>query len=164
MRFQWFKLAAVPALAAGLAFSQTVPAPANPDAGTQRRHFTHKRGFRAGRFANALGLTDGQRQQVRAVMKEAAQNAQPLRAQLRQDRAQMRDAIKANDTARIQALAATQGQLLGQLAAIRSTAFAKVYNTVLTPEQRDKAGQFPAGMRQMRRHRPGPMAPNPSNG
>lgn len=164
MRYQWFKLVAVPALVAGMALAQTVPAPASPDAGTNQRHFARHRGFRAGRLAKVLGLTDSQRQQVRAVMKEAAQNARPLRAQLRQDRAQMRDAIKANDAARIQALATTQGQLLGQLAAIRSTAFAKVYNGVLTPEQRNKADQFPAGFRHMRHPRPGRMAPNPSNG
>ncbi|MCC7496832.1 MAG: Spy/CpxP family protein refolding chaperone [Bryobacterales bacterium] len=163
MRFQWFKLAAIPALAAGMAFAQTSPAPVNPEAGMGRGHFAHKRGFRGGRMAQYLGLTDAQKQQMRSIMQEAAQSAKPLRAQLRQDRQQIHEAVKANDIGRIQTLSTTEGQVFGQLAAIRSTAFAKVYNTVLTPEQRVKADQLPMGMRQMRPNRQHRGVPSPPN-
>ncbi len=163
MRFQWFKFVAVPALAAGMAFSQTSPAPENPGARMAHRQFGHKRAMWAGRMAHFLGLTDAQKEQAKSIMREAAQSAKPLRDQLRQERQQLRAAAKANDTQQIQALSTTQGQIFGQLAAIRTTAFAKVYNTVLTPEQRTKADQLPQHMRQMRHNRQQRQAPNPSN-
>jgi Spy/CpxP family protein refolding chaperone len=164
MSFQWFKLAAIPALAAGLAFSQTTPAPADPGTGATHQHFGRGGGRWAGRMAQYLGLTDAQKVQAKSIMQEAAQSAKPLRDQLRQGRQQMQAAIKANDPQRIQQLSTSQGQTFGQLAAIRNTAFAKVYNTVLTPDQQTKADQFSQQMKQMRQNHRQRQAPNPSNG
>ena len=142
MRFQWFRLIAVPALAAGMAFAQTAPVPEAPANELARKQIRHRRARIAGRMSQALGLTDAQKQQAHSIRQEAWESARPLREQLRAGRLALRDAARANDNARIQELAAGQGKLQGELAAIRSTAFAKFYNTVLTPEQRTKVDQF----------------------
>ena len=84
-----------------------------------------------------LNLTDAQKAQAKSIFQGARQSAQPVRQQLMETRKSLRAAIKANNTAQIQQLSATEGNELGQLAAIRGSAFAKVYQT-LTPDQQQK--------------------------
>jgi Spy/CpxP family protein refolding chaperone len=94
-------------------------------------------GHRHGRYAgllSSLNLTPAQQAQEKAIFQDARQSAQPLHQQLRQTRQALRAAVESNNTAQIQQLASTQGSELGQLMAIRSTAMAKVYQT-LTPDQ-----------------------------
>ena len=92
---------------------------------------------RHGAFLSSLNLTPAQRAQEKSIFQEARQSAQPLRQQLRETRQSLRAAVQANNTAQIQQLAQTEGSEQGQLMAIRSTAMAKVYQT-LTPEQQQK--------------------------
>ena len=92
---------------------------------------------RHGAFLSSLNLTPAQRAQEKSIFQEARQSAQPLRQQLRETRQSLRAAVQANNTEQIQQLAQTEGSELGQLMAIRSTAMAKVYQT-LTPEQQQK--------------------------
>jgi Spy/CpxP family protein refolding chaperone len=92
---------------------------------------------RHGAFLSSLNLTPAQRAQEKSIFQEARQSAQPLRQQLRETRQSLRAAVQAKNTAQIQQLAQTEGSELGQLMAIRSTAMAKVYQT-LTPEQQQK--------------------------
>jgi len=105
----------------------------------------HWRGGHPGRsgafMATQLNLTDAQKAQAKSIFQDARQSAQPIRQQLMQTRQALRDAIKTNNTAQIQQLSATQGSQMGQLTAIRSQAFAKVYQT-LTPEQQQKAAEL----------------------
>ncbi len=96
----------------------------------------HRHG-RHGAFLSSLNLTPAQQAQEKSIFQESRQSSQPLRQQLRQTRQSLWAAVKANNTAQIQQLAATQGSELGQLMAIRSTAMAKVYQT-LTPDQQQK--------------------------
>ena len=63
-------------------------------------------------------------------------------------------AVKGNDVAQIHSLAAQQGNLRGQLLAMRSEAMAKFYAT-LTPEQKSKADQMHQRMRTRMRQRNG---------
>jgi Spy/CpxP family protein refolding chaperone len=93
---------------------------------------------RFGQFMSELNLTDAQKAQAKSIFQGARQSAQPVRQQLMETRMSLRAAIKANDTAQIQQLSATEGKEIGQLTAIRGSAFAKVYQT-LTPEQKQKA-------------------------
>jgi len=93
------------------------------------------------RIMQALNLTDAQKQQARAIFQGAKANAQPIRQQLQQNREAFAAAVKANDTAQIQALAVQRGTLMGQVAAIRGQSMAKFYST-LTPDQRTKADQI----------------------
>lgn len=96
----------------------------------------HRHG-RHGAFLSSLNLTPAQQAQEKSIFQESRQSSQPLRQQLWQTRQSLWAAVKANNTAQIQQLAATQGSELGQLMAIRSTAMAKVYQT-LTPDQQQK--------------------------
>jgi Spy/CpxP family protein refolding chaperone len=114
----------------------------------------HRHG-RHGAFLSSLNLTPAQQAQEKSIFQEARQSAQPLRQQVRQTRQSLRAAVQANDTAQIQQLATAQGSELGQLMAIRSTAMAKVYQT-LTPEQQQKL----AALREARHA--GHRAPAPS--
>jgi Spy/CpxP family protein refolding chaperone len=104
---------------------------------SQARQQWHGRG-RFGHFMSELNLTDAQKAQAKSIFQGARQSAQPVRQQLMETRKSLRAAIKANDAAQIQQLSATEGHEIGQLAAIRGSAFAKVYQT-LTPDQKQKA-------------------------
>ncbi len=137
--------------AAGMLLAQA-PAPA-PNAPGQQRRQNH-----AERMATFLNLTPDQRQQATAIMNEAKQSAEPIRAQLKQGHEAMAAAVKANNTGDIDRLASSQGVLMGQLAAIHAKAFAKVY-TLLTPEQRQKADQMHERMKGMFEHRMGRTGP-----
>jgi Spy/CpxP family protein refolding chaperone len=144
MKSNLTRFAAVAALAAGMSFAQQAtpapqPAPAKPMAGMHARI--------RNRMMQNLNLTDAQKQQAKAIFQQARQTAQPIRQQLQQNREAMAAAVKANDTARIQSLATTQGTLRGQVMAIRAQALAKFYSG-LTPDQRAKADQMHQQFRQ----------------
>jgi Spy/CpxP family protein refolding chaperone len=141
-------LAAGMALAAGLTFAQTT-APAQPAQLGQAKHHV-ARGMRMGRIAQALNLTDAQKQQAKGIFQQAHQSAQPLVQQLKQNREALAAAVKADNSAQIQQLSATQGQLRGQMTAIRTEAMAKFYSTVLTPDQRTKLDQMHQNWKQRR--------------
>ena len=96
----------------------------------------HRHG-RHGAFLSELGLTDAQQAQTKSIFGAARQSAQPVREQLQQTRQSLRAAVQANNASQIQQLASTEGGEVGQLAAIRSTAMAKVYQ-ILTPDQQQK--------------------------
>ena len=108
-----------------------------------RRHFG-----RGGELMQVL--TDAQKVQAKAVFQEARQSAQPIRQQLMETRKSLRAAIQSGDTNQIHQLSATEGSQMGQLMAIRSTAFSKVYQT-LTPEQKQKLTELQQERRQHRR-------------
>jgi periplasmic protein CpxP/Spy len=145
MKQQFMKLATAAALATGMALAQT-PAPgpgANPPAA--HRNFARQR---RERLAQKLNLTDAQKQQAKAIFENARMTARPLRQQLMQDRQALRAAAKAgNNGTTIQQLATKEGNLLGQMVAIRTEAFGRFYQ-LLTPEQRAKADQMHHAWRQ----------------
>jgi Spy/CpxP family protein refolding chaperone len=101
---------------------------------------------RHGSFLSNLGLTGAQHAQAKSIFQDARQSAQPVRQQLRETRQSLRAAVQANNASQIQQLASTEGGEIGQLAAIRSTAMAKVYQ-ILTPDQQQKL----AALRQARK-------------
>ena len=148
MKKNWIKIAAAGALAAGLALAQTTPA--NSQAKTQPPAQTHSRFARRGmmrhRMMQQLNLTEAQQQQAKAIFQQARQSAQPEVQQLKENRAAMRAAVKADDSAKIQQLSATAGKLRGEIMASHATAMAKFYQT-LTPAQRAKADQMAARVR-----------------
>jgi Spy/CpxP family protein refolding chaperone len=131
-----------------LVSAQQVPDQAAPPA-TGMHQRAHKR---AARMAQYLNLTPAQVAQAKTGFQAARQSAQPVRQQLKQVRASMLQAVRANDMAKIDQLSAQEGSLKGQLLAIRHEAFAKFY-AGLSPEQQAKADQLPAHMRQMRQQR-----------
>ena len=147
-RHSFTKVAAVAALAGGMAFAQTQtenpqPAPAQTHQG---RHAAVR--GRLQHLAQVLNLTDSQKQEARTIFQQARQSARPVRQELRQNRQALAAAAKADKSnADIEKLAGNQGRLLGQLVAIRTEASAKFYQ-MLTPEQRAKADQMHQQFRQ----------------
>jgi periplasmic protein CpxP/Spy len=140
MKRQFVNLAAVAALATGLVFAQTPSPSPSPNPQTGRHQFVRR--HRA-RFAQALNLTDAQKAQAKTIFQQARESAKPIREQLKQNRLALVTAAKAGKSdADLQQLATQQGQLRGQMVAIRTEAFAKLYNSVLTPAQRTKADQM----------------------
>lgn len=85
-----------------------------------------------------LAMTPAQKDQARTAIDQARQSAMPIRQELMNTNRNLKDAIRTGNTAEIQHLSATEGQEIGQLLAIRSSAVAKVYQS-LRPDQRTKA-------------------------
>jgi Spy/CpxP family protein refolding chaperone len=122
---------AATALAGAVAVAQTHRAPGAIRQAFAARHLA--------RMADRLGLTDAQREQAKAILEQSRQAAEPIRAQLQQNRDAIADAIKSGKSdAELQALSTSAGTLVGQLATIHTQSLAKAYK-LLTPEQKEKA-------------------------
>jgi Spy/CpxP family protein refolding chaperone len=147
MKKKWLRFVAVPALAGGMLMAAVPETSTQPNTAVQQRWQKRREAI-----AKYLNLTEAQKEQAKAELQAARTTARPMRQQLRQVRQEMFQAIRANDTAKIQQLSAQEGNLKGQLTAVRDEAFAKIYSN-LTPEQRAKADQLPAHFRQMRQRR-----------
>jgi Spy/CpxP family protein refolding chaperone len=139
MRRQFTVLAVIGVLAAGAVVAQNAApkraAGANP--GGVARH----------RLMKNLNLDAAQKQQAKTIFQGAKESAQPLAQQLRQDRAAMKAAVQAGDSAKIQQLSQEMGGLRGKVMAVRAAAMAK-FMTMLTPEQKAKAEQMRDKMQQ----------------
>jgi LTXXQ motif family protein len=90
------------------------------------------------RIETVLGMTPSQKDGTQTAFAQARQAALPIRQELMNRRKSLEAAIRSDDRAQIQRLATVEGQEIGQLAAIRSTAAATLYKT-LTPDQKAKA-------------------------
>ena len=145
MQSKWLRFAGAGILAAGLTFAY---AEAPTESPAQHKSLTREQRAqqRFDRMASYLNLTDAQRTQAQGFWREAHESAKALAPQLKQNRQAMSAAVKANNTADIERLAAQRGTLMGKMTAIRTEAFAKVYQT-LTPDQRVKADQMHEHMR-----------------
>jgi len=146
----FMRFSAVAALAAGTVFAQASSTTAQPGSGNAA---VRPRAVVLRRIAQALNLTDAQKQQAQAIIQQARQTVQPLGQQSKQNRQALLAAIKAgNSDVEIHQLALTQGNLAGQLVAARTEALAKLYS-MLTPEQRAKADLMRQQVRQMIKQR-----------
>jgi Spy/CpxP family protein refolding chaperone len=105
-----------------------------------------------------LGLTDAQKTQARTIFENARTAAQPIQTQLQQARTDLRAAITAGQP--VQTLATQQGDLLGQLIAIRANAQVQ-FRAILTPDQLAKLDEFQA---QRPRRGAGAMGPSRAPG
>jgi hypothetical protein len=85
-----------------------------------------------------LAMTPAQKNQAQMTFDQARQEAQPVRKELKDTTQALKTAVKSNNTSEIQKLSATEGQEIGKLVAIRSSAAAKVYQS-LSPDQQTKA-------------------------
>lgn len=156
MKKTWLRFAAAAAFAGGMLLAAQEP-------GTQPANSAEQPQYgRGARIARYLDLTAEQQAQAEAEFRAVRQSAQPIRRQLKQVRAAIFQAVRANDTAGIDRLSAQEANLKGQISAMRHEAFARIYGA-LTPEQRAKADQLPAHLREMRQRRMESHR-NPSNG
>jgi Spy/CpxP family protein refolding chaperone len=151
MKSTWIMPIGAAVVAAGLAFAyaETPSNSAPRDHAATRQQWMQRRFDRMSAYLN---LTDTQKTQAQAVMKAAHENAMQFQAQLKQNRQALAAAVKTDNSGEIDRLSAVQGQLMGKTMAIRTEAFAKIYQT-LTPEQRAKADQLQAHSRSMQHQR-----------
>lgn len=99
---------------------------------------------RVDHLATLLTLTDAQKTQATAIFTNAFSSSQTLQTTLRTARESLPAAVKANNPASIDTIAASIGTFTGQLTAIQSKADAAFYN-LLTADQRTKYDTFPHG-------------------
>jgi len=104
--------------------------PAQKPAGHQDRFISE--------IETVLAMTPAQKDQAQTAIREARETARPVRQELMTTNKALQSAIHSDNTAQIQELSKTEGQEIGQLLNIRSSAVAKVYNT-LTPQQKTRA-------------------------
>jgi Spy/CpxP family protein refolding chaperone len=143
MKRNLMKFATVVAMTAGMALAQQAPANPQPPANAPaHRPWARMRQ----RTMQALNLSDAQKQQAKTIFEETRKTTEPVRAQLRQNRQAMAEAVKADNSAEIRKLARTEGDLRGRLIAARGEARARFYN-ILTPEQRAKVEKLHTAMR-----------------
>jgi periplasmic protein CpxP/Spy len=158
MRYPFVKYFVAATLAAGIIFAQTPSADSQPGAISPQegRLDAMRSHLDLDQTAQALNLTDAQKEQARTIFQQAHQLAQPIRQELKQNREKLSAAAKAsNNDGEIQKLATEQGRLLGELIAIRSEASAKFYQ-MLTPAQRVKKDQLHEQFRErMHSQKPG---------
>lgn len=103
------------------------------------------------KLAAALNLNAQQQQQAAAIFQEERAASKPIAQALRQQRQAVKDAVAAGKPAtEIQQLAQAEGQPMADLAAVRATAYAKLY-AILTPDQQ----QALTAMKQQHRHKKG---------
>jgi len=98
-------------------------------------------------MARELNLTDAQKAQIKSLAQAERPAIQPLVQQLAGLRKQMLTATAngAFDQEKVQAIANQQAQILAQLMVARQQLQSKIYNTVLTSDQKAKADQFRQG-------------------
>lgn len=95
------------------------------------------------RMASALELTSDQKAQIRSILDAEREKTAPLREQLMENRAKMRQLAQATpyDETSVRKLAASQEQARVELVVSRTRAMSQVF-ALLTPEQREKAKAF----------------------
>ena len=98
----------------------------------------------AAHIARRLDLTDAQQAKVKSILEAERQNVAPLFAQAAKNRQQLHEATANGkfDEAQVRAIAAQQAQTMTELIVAKERVKAKIYNEVLTPEQRTKADQL----------------------
>jgi Spy/CpxP family protein refolding chaperone len=138
----FMRTAAVGAMAGGLMFAQTPGTATTPAPVHKSGAMHHKRGRkRVNRklLASYLGLTADQQARAKAIREQARSAAQPILAQLKENRSEMRAAIKAGQP--VDQLAAARGALMGKLIGIRANA-REQFRSILTPAQIQKLSEL----------------------
>ncbi len=101
-------------------------------------------GFGHGMFFRQLNLTDTQKSQIKALHDQQRTALAPLMKQMVQIRKDMLTATANGnfDQAKITQLANQQAQIQAQLTVAREQLMSKIYNTVLTSEQKAQVDQM----------------------
>jgi Spy/CpxP family protein refolding chaperone len=106
-------------------------------------------GFMLGRMARQLGLTDQQKQDIRAIVQNHRDQLRSLMQESAKLQQQLRTAIENNDPATIDTLALPLGQAQANIAKLRAQIYSEVIGK-LTPEQQAKAKQLQQQFQQRR--------------
>jgi len=139
-------LATLTLLASFAVAQQTSNTTANETGGTPAKHMHHGMWGHpfAGRMAQQLNLTDTQKQQIKTLLQSEKPTIQPLTASLASDRKAMWEATASGkfDETQVRSIANQQAQTMAQLMVERERIKSKIYNTVLTADQKTKADQM----------------------
>src|SRR3954451_20956365 len=101
MKSKWFKYTGAAILAAGMTFVYAeTPAQPQHHAGSRQEWAQH----RFDRMSTYLNLTDTQKAEAQAIMKEAGESAKQFAPQLKQNRQALAEAVKAGKTSEIERL------------------------------------------------------------
>ena len=95
---------------------------------------------------HALGLTDAQKEQVKAIHEAERAKVEPYLKQLEESRTALKEAATAKgqfDETKVRAIAATQSQAQIELTVSRARTEAAIYK-ILTPEQQAKVEKLHA--------------------
>lgn len=93
-------------------------------------------------MAGYLGLTESQKEQVKAIFAPLQGAAESMRGQMQSKQEELQAAVKAHQSdQQIEQIAAAIGALHAQQVAAQSKARAKFY-AILTPEQKEKLNTF----------------------
>jgi len=111
-----------------------VAAMTTPVAFAQNEHFGHRHHSMA-KFAEKLGLTDAQKQQIKDIRHADRQANKALFEQFRAKRQELRT-LRENNDPNVESVKAEVKSLHQQLRAAQKATREKIYDTVLTPEQR----------------------------
>jgi Spy/CpxP family protein refolding chaperone len=97
-----------------------------------------------GHLTRELSLTDAQQTQVKAILEAERSKAGPLMAEAAKNRQTLHDATANGkfDEAQVRTLAGQQAQTLTGLIVEKERVKARIYNEVLTTDQRTKADQL----------------------
>jgi Spy/CpxP family protein refolding chaperone len=119
----------------------------------------HRAGNRLDRMSAMLNLTDQQKEQAKSIFMAEREAANPAREQLRAEQKAVRTAIESHKSeAEIRQLAKDEAPALGDLAAMRASAFSKFY-AELTPAQQQKLATMHQNRRARKSARPQENAP-----
>ena len=111
-----------------------VAAMTTPVAFAQNEHFGHRHHSMA-KFAEKLGLTDAQKQQIKDIRQADRQANKALFEQFRAKRQELRT-LRQNNDPNAESVKAELKSLHQQLRAAHKATRDKIYDTVLTAEQR----------------------------
>lgn len=137
---RWMRWMGIGAVSAGLLLAQPPAAGRRGDAGAGAGAAARQRPHRGMvLIARMLDLTEEQKAQVQAIVKDARAQAAALAPQLKEQRQAIQDAVTSNPSdSTIRNLADKQGELISQLTVIRIKSMVKFF-AILTPEQKEKA-------------------------
>jgi len=111
-----------------------------PEGGFRGRHRGMGPGKRIDRMAKKLGLTEAQKEQVKAILTSEREKAAPLKQQLAENREKIRQVIETTpfDEAAVRTLAESQKQTHVELVVSRARTKSQIF-AILSPEQRELA-------------------------
>ena len=142
MNKKWMTAAAILTLGSSLAFALPQDAGNGPANGEGfHRHGRHHRN--GAKFAEMLGLTDAQKEQMKAIRQQTREDNKVFFEQARATRKEYWQAKKAGDTAKVASLQATVDAQKAQMKSIREGARAKM-DAILTADQKAKLDAFRA--------------------
>src|ERR1700682_2739313 len=96
------------------------------------------------RITRQLDLSDTQQTQVKSILEAERTKVAPLIAEAAKNRQQLRESTANGkfDEAQVRSLAERQAQAMTEMIVEKQRVKARIYNEVLTPEQRTKADQL----------------------